>query len=197
MNGQNKIKKKSKFNLNTIGLVLLVIIVTAYIYVWRNNNASQLQAAALSANITATQRQIKAVPAPASGLEPQLDTLKAKLDAAHSGFPAAVDRNEVIAYLLDTAQETQVGILPLATNGWVTENIGQAYNVLSFSATAEGNLDNVESFITAIQTGQYPTLTISGCSVDKPEAPGDEIQVTVNLKISIYTFTPPPGKDAA
>ncbi len=202
MSGQNKNKKKSKLTLNTIGLVLLVVIVAAFIYVWKDNNAGRLTAAAMTANITTVQQQIKAISSPASDLQSQLDTLTAKLAAARSGFPATVDGNDVIAYILDTANETQVDVLPLASGGWATENIGQAYRVLSLTASAEGSLKDIKNFITALQTGRFPTLTIPDCTVNRVlqtalEAPGDDIDVSVNMKICIYTVITPAGKDAA
>jgi len=199
---QNKNKKKRKLKLNTIGLILLVVIVAANIYVWRNNTAGKIEAATLNGNITAVRQQITAVTEPASDLESQLETLQTKLAAAQTGFPGTVDRNEVIDYILDTAKQYQVQVLPLVSDGWGVENIGQAYNVLSITATAEGSLKDVKSLIAALQTGPYPTLTISDCVVDRVslttlEAPGDDLQVSVKMKIGIYTFTPAPEKDAA
>ena len=198
---QKKNKKKSKLTLNRLGLILIVVVAAANIYVWRTNAASEMKIAELTDNITMVQQQINTVPEPADDLESRLEAVTEELAATKEGFPATVDRNKVIEYLLKTADECGIQILPLSSEGWEIEDLGQSYNVLSLSAIAEGTLKNVKIFMTEIQNGQYPTLTIPDCSVGRSgvaeiSAAEDEMRVTANLKIGIYTFTPEPEEES-
>jgi hypothetical protein len=185
-------KKKKKLNLNTVGLLLLVVIVAAYFYLWQAKTNASVQVMELSNNVTISQLQIKKIILPAGDLSSKLATVTAALAAAQTGFPVTVDRNEVIDYILSTAGVCKIQILPLVSDGWVTQNTGREYRVLKFTATAEGRLKDVETFMTALQEGDYPTLVISEFTVIRkdtaaPGFPGSEMQVTVTMKIGIYT----------
>jgi hypothetical protein len=155
-------KKKTKLTLNTAGLILLVIIGVAYYYLWQARAGTAEQIADLSGNLTVVQMQSRLIKAPADGLQAQLTTLQAELAAAQSGFPNTLDRNEILDYLLDVASDNHVSILPVASDGWKSVVIGQPYRVLTIQALAQGSLKNVETFMTGIQTGRYPTLVITG-----------------------------------
>jgi hypothetical protein len=187
-------KKKKKLTVNTIGLLLLVVIAAAYFYVWKASSSTGALAFELSNNITITQLKIKTLDEPAADIDARLTKIKAELSATQTGFPDSVDRNEVIDYILGVAGVSHIDILPLQSDGWSTQKIGQQYRVLSLTATAEGSLKNVQSFITALQAGKYPTLVISECEVKRKDAalpgfPGLEMPVIVNLKVGIYTVT--------
>lgn len=192
---QKKNKKKRKLTLNTVWLILLVAVAAANLYVWRIDTAGEEQIAGLTGNISALEQQIDEITLPADDLDAKLVALEAELALTQEGFPATVDRNEVTDYLLKTAEECGVQILPLVSEGWSEENIGQSYNVLSLSAIAEGSLTDVKKFITCLQNGRYKTLTIPDCTVERKDTKTissneDEMQVTVDIKIGIYTFSP-------
>ena len=185
-------KKKKRLTLNTVGLILLVVMAAAYFYIWQAKTNASAQVIELSNNVTVVQLQAKMIKEPVGGLESKLETVKAALASAQVGFPATVDRNEVIDYILRVAGDSGIQILPLVSDGWATQNIGKEYRVLKLSATAEGRLKDVEKFMTALQEGEYPTLVISEFTVTRKNAaapgfPGDEMQVTVGMKIGIYT----------
>jgi hypothetical protein len=185
-------KKKKKLTLNTVGLILLAVILVAYFYVWKSGVNVKAQVFELSNNVTIAELQTKTIAAPADDLETRLNQVKAELAATQTGFPASVDRNQVIDYLLDTAGDYGVDILPLMSDGWAVENTGQEYIVLKITAIAEGALKDIEKFMTGLQNGRYPTLVISQCTVERkdvalPGFPGDEMMVIVNMKIDVYT----------
>ena len=199
---QKKNKKKRKLTWNKVGLILLVALLAANFYVWKAKTASETQLAALKGDIGSVEQQIKEMPEPADDLESRLEKIKTGLAAVQEGFPATVDRNEVIDYLLKVAVECNVQILPLVSEGWMTQEIGQSYNVLSMTAAAEGSLTNVKRLITTLTNGQYPTLTISDFVVERTgdqdiSVTEDEMQVRIGLRIGIFTFSPEPGEEAA
>ena len=201
MTGENKRKKKKKLTLTSVGVILLVIIVAANIYLWKNQAGNRVQIDNFENQISLVQQKIGEMPEPADDLESRLEKVKAELAAAQEGFPGTVDRNEVLDYILNVAEECRVQIVPLVSDGWVIENIGQSYRVLKISGTISGSLENANSFITSLQNGKYPTLTISEFAVQRTDGSEvsvseSEMQVVVDLKIALYTFSPAAEEDA-
>jgi len=187
-----QVKKKKKPTLNTVGLLLLVVMAVAFFYLWQAKTDAIARVATLTDNVTGTQLIESNLAVPAVGLEAKLEDVKAELAAAGTGFPLNVDRNEVIDYILNMADDYNIQILPLVSDGWSKLTAGTEYRVLSITATAQGSLKDVESFMTDLQAGRYPTLVITGFSVARintaaPAFPGDEMPVTVNMNIGIYT----------
>lgn len=191
MTEQNK--KKRKLTLNTIGLILLAVVIAANFYVWNNKAAAVTKETGLTASLAAAQQQLDDIAPPPDGLDARLEAAEAALAETQTGFPYSVDLNEVVDYLLDVAEECSVDVLPLFSGGWTVENYGQDYRVLSIDVTAEGSLENVKKLMTVLLTGRYPTLTVTDCSVARSGSgisafPGNEMPVTVSMKIGIYTF---------
>jgi hypothetical protein len=192
---QNNNKKKSRITLNMVGFFLLVIVIAANVYVYQARTADEVRKDSLSGNLAIMQEQVNQVAAPVDGLAAQLAAAQAAYTATQTGFPTVVDRNEVLDYLLDVAEENSVQILPLTSEGWMTEKKGQQYNVLSIVATVSGSLENVLDLIDILHHGKYPTLAISDCLVKRdiassPGFPGEDMQVIVDIKLGIYTFVP-------
>jgi hypothetical protein len=192
---QNKPKKKHRITLNMVGFFLLVIVIAANVYVYQARTADEARKDSLSGNLDIMQQQINQMTEPVDGLAVQLAAAQAAYSATQTGFPTAVDRNEVLDYLLDIAEENSVQILPLTSEGWMTEKKGQQYNVLSIVATVSGSLENVLDLIDTLHHGKYPTLAISDCTVKRdiaasPGFPGKDMQVIVDIKLGIYTFVP-------
>ncbi len=194
-------KKKKKITLNNIGLVLLVLMAVAYFYIWQARTQAETQVSALSSNITTVRMQLTALEDPTDNLELELAAVKAELAAAQAGFPNTLERNEVVDYLLDVAGNYGIDILPLQSYGWASVQVGQEYRVLKIAIVARGNLKNVENFMNGLHAGRYPTLVISGCEVTRadistPGFPGDDMPVTVNMEIGIYTVASQSGEGA-
>jgi hypothetical protein len=192
---QNNNNKKSWITWNLAGFFLLVIVIGANFYVWKARAADETQMTSLSGNLAAVQQQINKVAEPAGDLKTRLAAAEAAYAATQTGFPTAVDRNEVMDYLLDVAEENSVQILPLTSEGWKMERNGQQYNVLSFTATVSGSLENVLNLIDSLHNGKYRTLAISDCIIHRENAnspgfPGEDMPVTVAISLGIYTFVP-------
>jgi hypothetical protein len=192
---QNNPKKKSLFTWNLVGLGLLVIVIAANFYVWKARAADEAQKTSLSGNLAAVQEQIDNTPEPAAGLDAQLAAAQEAYAATQTGFPTEVDRNEVMDYLIDVAEENSVQILPLTSEGWRTERNGQAYTVLTVKAAVYGRLDNILTLIDNLHQGKYPTLAISDCNIKRdasasPGFPGEEMLVSADISLGIYTIVP-------
>jgi hypothetical protein len=192
--------KKKKISLNTIGLLLLAVILCLYFFTWQAGTNTQSLVFETSQNVTIAELQAKKFNISADGLNDQFTAAQTRLAAAEEGFQVTVDRNEVIAYILDVAQDYDIQILPLVSDGWVTQKIGIQYLVLQISASAEGTFKDVNAFMEGLQKGRYPTLvipefTIVRSGTTQPGFPGEDMKVMVSMKIRIYT-TPPKAEAA-
>ncbi len=184
-------KKKKKISLNAIGLVVLAVLVAANFYVYKARAAGNTEAAALKTEISQVMQQSAMLPEPAQDLDGQLQEAKTALSGAQDGFDTPVELNEVFSFMLKTAGESGVQVLPLTSDDWKTVNLGQRYYVLNIIADAEGRLKNMETFLDGLQDGPYLAFSIADCSIKNPVPaigqPAGEIYVTVKLKIEIYT----------
>lgn len=192
---QNNNKKKSRITWNLVGLGLLFIVVAANFYVWKARVADEAQNVSLTGNLAALQQQIDKMPEGSAYLTAQLEAAQTAYDATQTGFPTEVDRNEVMDYLIDIAAENGVQILPLTSEGWRTEQKGQAYTVLTIKASVYGRLDNVLSLIDNLHHGKYSTLAITDCNIKRdvsasPGFPGEEMVVSADISLGIYTIVP-------
>jgi type II secretory pathway pseudopilin PulG len=185
-------KKKRKLSLMLLGTVALIVIVIANIIVWRGYSDKQAQADALKINVQAINQQIaQASTAPPSDLESQLAEEKNKLADALLVLPENTDRNDVIDFILSTAEGCQVDLVPLVADGGGAGGSGQFSYQLRYHGTIRGTISQVSSFMTKLHTTKYPTMMITECTVqrvniDDVSTPGNDIAVTVNFNIAFY-----------
>lgn len=201
MTGVLKIKKRS-FPILLLGLVALVIIIVANVIVWRSYNDKQAQVETIKIQVAQVNQQVADTPQPPSGLESQLATAKDELAAALLYFPGNIDRNDVFDFIINTADECKVAIVPLVADGTWTDASGQSANVLRYHGTVSGNLSQTSEFMTRLQNGRFPTMIITECSVKRVIIEGepfsrDEMEVTVNFEIALYVSSVKGHEDTA
>ena len=183
--------KKKTLSLNRAGLVLLAVLVVASFYVWQAGNKVRARVEAVSANVTAVMAQTRTIAEPSANLTVRLDAAKTALASAQAGVPSSIDRNALIDFILKSASDYNIQVLPINTDGLVTQNFGLDYQVLKLSVTAQGILKDVESFIKGLQAGAYSSLVVSSFTITRQAHgvsgfPGDEMNVSANIKISVY-----------
>jgi Tfp pilus assembly protein PilN len=196
-----KIKKRI-FSLTLFGVIVLIVVIAANVIVWKNNRDKQAQIAVLHNEISQVQQKIQGTPAAPSDLDSRLAAAKAALAEAQNALPGAINRNDVIDYIIDVAEQCQVQVVPLVSEGLAPEKTGQAYQVLTFNATVTGSLENATDFMTRLQGSKFPTLVITDCTVNKIEGMDfarleNSTQVAVSLSIAVYTSSPAISEDAA
>ena len=194
--------KKRIFTLTSFGVMVLVVVIAANFVMWKNNRDKQVQIDVLNNEISQVQQKIQGTPGPPSDLDSRLAAAKAGLVEAQNALPNAVNRNDVIDYIIAVADECQVQVVPLVVEGWVPEKAGQSYQVFRFSGTVTGILENATNFMTRLQKSKFPTLIITDCTVNKIGStdfsrPENSTLVTMKLSIAIYIASPAPNKDSA
>jgi hypothetical protein len=193
-----KTKKKQKTLVSATALmaVLLVGIIVADVLVWQDHFRNRAEAAALNDQIAAVEQKIIDTPAPPVDLSARLEAAQADLAAAETALPAAINRNDVIDYLIRLANDCGVEAVPLIIDGWAPESPGSSYSVLKLDVTLTGTLAGVTQMISMLQSSWYQSLTISNLSVSRKGALtssgfGDATPVTAGMNIVIYASSPP------
>jgi outer membrane murein-binding lipoprotein Lpp len=189
--GETKNNKKRAFPMMLLGAIALVIIIVANVIVWRSYLDMQAQVEALKTEVQQVNEQVAQAAAPPSGLESKLEIAKGELANALQVFPGNIDKNDIVDFILNTAQECQVQIVPLVAEGVGTGSDGQSSNTLKYHGTVTGSLSRVSSFMTKLHNGKYPTMIITECTVQRVTVQDNsisdnDIAVTVDFDITLY-----------
>lgn len=200
MTGEPRGKKKRALSITSFGVIALIAIIVANAVVWAGYRGKCAEVSSLTDEISRVYQSIKETPRPPEGLEARLETAKTELAAAKKALPDAVRRNDVIDYILSTAEECQVQIIPLVSEGWVTDNSHQSYRILKLNGTVTGSLEQATNFISELQDGKYPTMTITELTVERLSGPDisnseNSVQVSVSLSIVLYIYSPAASED--
>jgi hypothetical protein len=186
-------KKKRKFPIVLLGVAVLIIVIVVNVVVWRGYFDKQAQAASLKVDVQHVNELIAQAAEPPSELEEQLAAAQAELDAL-TVFPQNVDRNDVFDFILNTADECQVTIIPLVSDGDSAGGAGKSYKILQYHGTVSGSLGNVCNFMTRLHSGQYPTMIITECTIQRVSQTGavnsiNDVTVQVSLNLALYVST--------
>ncbi len=189
----NKIKRI--FSLTLLGVIALVAIIVANVVLWRNNESKQSQIDELNNEISQVHQGIAGTPPPSGDLESKLAAAQSELETAQNALPGNVNGNDVIDYIIGVAEECRVEVVPLVVRGWSPGETGDYYGVLKLSGTVTGSLENATDFMTRLQEGKYPSLVITGCSVqriDQAELSSSvlNVPVIINISIAVYGSSP-------
>ncbi len=189
MIGEPKKTKQKRFSMVfLLGVVVIVILIVVNIIVWRNYSDKHAQADALNAKVELVEQQISQVEPAPSDLESKLNTAKNELAEALQVFPANIDKNDVVDFILTTAEECYVELVPLTAQGGGA--VGAYYQV-RYSGTVTGKLSQVSDFMTKLHNGKYATMVIIDCSVQRMSVPDvsvvvNDFDVTVRFNVTLY-----------
>jgi len=184
--------KKHRSYMSWLGVVAIIAIIVINFIMWKGYFVEKSQIDVLNEEIAQVNEQTSQVAQPPSGLESQLLEAQNDLMKALQVFPANIDRNDVVDFIIYTANACNVQMIPLVSNGWEIESIGQSFIVLKYHGTVNGILINVSNFITMLRNGDYPTMIITGCDVERvsgliADIPDSDIVVNIELSIALYT----------
>jgi hypothetical protein len=180
--------------LKWIGVGVLIAVIVANIILWRGYFDGQSELDMLKGEIEAVNLQISQAVEPPANLESELEEAENDLTLALQVFPEDVDRNDVVDFILNTAETCNVQVIPLVFDGWQVKRIGQSYMALKYQGTIIGKMSDAANFITMLCNSDYPTLTITECSVERTSAlvitiPDSEVGVTIDIEITLFTYS--------
>ena len=144
---------------------------------------------ALTAQITEAARALAQTPQPPQDVEQRLAAAEASMAAVQSTFPRDLNSTRVINAILKLADDCQIRAIPLVTQTWSMENIGEGYHVFRLNVTARGGYSQLVSFVSQLENGELETLVVENLNVTRSAEPAEEvtIPVTASLDLAIYT----------
>ena len=198
---KDKNKKKSGSLIKWLWIIGIIGIIVANIIIWKNYFGEKSEIEVVQNEITLVNQQIAQAAQPPTDLESALLKAQSDLAVALEVFPENVDKNDVVDFVLNTAEACDVVMVPLVSEGLVVSNIGESYLALKYSGTVIGKLSDATNFITMLQNGDYSTIVITECTVERmtaldSEVSGGEIEVTIDLEFSLYATSVIESKDA-
>jgi len=137
------------------------------------------------------------MPEPPQDLEQQLAAAQASLAAEQKAFPTKMNTTQVINTILELADECEVKAIPLVTQPWVMEMVGEhGYDVFRLSVVVEGSLPQLLHFVSKLERGEFNTLLVENLSVTTESQPSEEeisegtVPVAATLNLAIYARSP-------
>ena len=173
----------------TILIVAIVALLAVYYFLGMDYLSQRQGHEVLTAQITEATRTLAQTPEPSQDLEQRLAAAEANLAAAQSAFPRDLNSTRVINEILKLADECQVRAIPMVTQPWSMENIGEGYHVFRLHVTVSGGFSQLSSFVNQLENGDFETLVVERLSVNRVagSTEGETIPVTASLDLAIYT----------
>ncbi len=153
-----------------IAILIITLLVVYYIFGMDYINQRQEREALALQITTVTQAlaQISDPPQNLENLEQWLEAAQARLAAEQSMFPTRLNSTEVISTILELANSLGVNAVPLVTQSWSTEVVGENnYDVLRLTVAAEGKFYQLVNFVSRLENGEYQTLVVEDLTVDR------------------------------
>jgi limonene-1,2-epoxide hydrolase len=200
---ENRLNKNKKpRSLTTyLWVVGIIAIIVVNIIIWKNYFGDKSEIEGVNSEIALVEQQIAQAAQPSTNLESELAKARSDLAAALEVFPEKIDRTDVIDFVITTAEMCDVQVIPLVSEGLKMSNTGQSYMVLQYSGTVIGKLNNATNFITMLRNGDYSTIIITECTVERitaadSDVSGGEIEVTIDITFELYATSILESKDA-
>lgn len=167
-------------------IIILVIAAIALLVadglLWMGYLRERQAGAGVAAQLAEAESNLAGIPQPPAGLEQKLAEAEAKLAAVQADFPKDRNSTRMINAMLKLADECQVKAIPLVTQPWARETVGQgSYDVFRMKMDASGSFTHLTSFISRLESGEFASLVIEGLSVKSTED-----GATASLELAIY-----------
>ena len=190
------ISKESILVRRKILIAILIISLLIVYYLFGTDYINQHhENAALISQISDTTQALVQMPEPPQNLEQQLEAAQAKLAAEQSAFPSNLNSIDVINTILELANDCGVKAIPLVTQSWSTEIVGEHdYSVLRLTIAAEGNFYQLVSFVSKLENGEYTTLVVEDLSITRvtvgESIPEESTTFIASFDLAIYARSP-------
>ncbi len=171
-----------------IAILIIALLVVYYLFGTDYMNQRR-ENAALTSQITEATQALAQIPEPPQNLEQRLEAAQARLAAEQSAFPSKLHSTEVINTILELANDYGVRAIPLVTQSWSTEMVGEhSYGVLRLTVAAEGTFSQLVSFVSKLENGEYETLVVENLSITRVTALPEEETGSEGTIIFIASF---------
>lgn len=174
--------------------LLILVLLTAYVYLGMDYIDQRNEHHILVAQITQVSEMLAAIPKVSQDLGERLATAQANLAATQREFPQKMNSTRVVNTILSLADGCKVKAIPLVTESWSTEKVGEHdYQVFRLNVAVEGTFSQVVSFVSHLENGELKTLIVEDLSATVvSEPPGERsfpegtVPITARLSLTIY-----------
>ncbi len=175
--------------------ILIIMLLVVYAYFGMGYVRERKEHEALTSQITDISQTLAQIPAPPQDLEQRLETVRASLVAEQSAFPSKMNSTQIIYTILKLANDCEVKAIPLITQPWSMENVGEHdYHVFRLDVAVEGSFSQLVSFLSKLENGEFKTFIVEDLSVTRVTEQSEgqtvtegTIPVTTSLDLAIYT----------
>jgi hypothetical protein len=174
-------------------MLLIIILLVVYYPLGTSYMKQRQKQKELTAQIADVTQTLAQIPQPPQDLEQRLAIAQANLATEQNGFPAKMNTTQVINTILELAEDCEVKAIPLVTQPWSTEMVGEHdYSVFRLSVVIEGSLPQLLTFISQLENGEFNTLLVENLSVigesqpSAEEASEEATPPTATLNLAIY-----------
>ncbi len=180
-------------------ITLLIIILLVVYYLFGMDYMKQRkQHEALTSQITDVSQTLTQIPGPPHDLEQRLAVAHASLDTVKSAFPSKMNSTQIINTILRLADDTEVRAIPLITQPWSIEEVGEhGYYVFRLNVAVQGSFSQVVSFLGKLENGELKTLIVEDLRVTRHSeqskqgsVPERTMPISASLDLAIYTQSP-------
>lgn len=178
--------------------LLIIILLVVYYLLGIGYVKQQKEHEALTSQIADVTQTLREIPEPPQDLEQRLAAAQASLAAEQSAFPSKMNTTQVINSILELADDCKVKAIPLITQPWSTEEVGQHdYYVFRLNVAVEGSLSQLLTLVGKLENSEFETLVVERLEVtrvnDQPEETAEgTVPVTASLGLAIYAWCPTP-----
>jgi hypothetical protein len=174
--------------------ILFLCLILIFIYLLTGYFKEQRTQAAVMRQIETSTLNLKQLPAPPAGLAERLEEITLANQNAKQGISGEnINSTEIIFSLLETADEYNLKVDPLASEGWIKKNIGAStYRVLPVKLEITGKLTDLIDFLNRLENKEsFPNLAIEDLTITYggiAEQSGTSIaatEITAILKVSV------------
>ena len=177
---------------------LIIILLVVYYLFGMDYMKQRKQHEALTSQIADVPRTLAQIPKPPENLEQQLAAARASLAAEQSAFPSKMNSTQIINTILKLADDCEVKAIPLITDPWSTENVGEHdCRVFRLNVAVQGSFSHLVSFISKLENGELKTLIVEDLSVTRTtkQSEGESIHegtipISASMDLAIYTQYP-------
>lgn len=172
--------------------LLIIILLVVYYLLGTGYMKQQKEHETLTSQIADVTQTLREMPKPPQDLEQRLAAAQASLIAKQSAFPDKMNTTQVINSILELADDCEVKAIPLITQPWSTEEVGQhGYYVFRLNVAIEGSLSQLLTFVDELENGEFETLVVEALKVTRVTEPLEEtaegtVPVTASLDLAIY-----------
>ena len=172
--------------------LLIIILLVVYYLLGTGYMKQQKEHEALTSQIADVTQTLREMPKPPQDLEQRLAAAQASLIAEQSAFPDKMNTTQVINSILELADNCEVKAIPLITQPWSIEEVGQhGYYVFRLNVAIEGSLSQLLTFVDELENSEFETLVVEGLKVtrvtEQPEETAEgTVPVTASLDLAIY-----------